>query len=407
MSNSAPKLERYVPKPGEPALPPQLAEFQNKTPEEVLAELNRMPFFMNSLPGDGNDDSDINFDALEALKAMNYEGDPTEMLTNFKNQGNEQFKLRNYKDARKFYEDGLQIDAEAYDPEKEAVELDEDAKPFSMEEFKAVKATVLSNKAACELELKNYRKCINDCKKSLEIDSKNVKAYYRMGKAFFLLKKYDEAKGSISFGLLIDKDNKSLLQLLKSVNTKEEEILADEMKKLAIEKENQRKIDLLEACLDIRMIENINSKEKNEFFELSKIHLEEKDVVDSQLIMPCLVLYPTINELDFVAEVGELSTGQDIIDQLTQRPQEFYLENPQYMCLDPNNNGKKLHMYMETKEGGLVKINKKWTINQIFQNETPKIPMLDHSLRIYLAPKDDTDWIKKWDKNECLEKRVL
>ncbi|OBA25441.1 TPR-like protein [Hanseniaspora valbyensis NRRL Y-1626] len=382
MSDSAPKLERYVPKPGEPALPPQLAEFQNKTPEEVLAELNRMPFFMNSLPGDGNDDSDINFDALEALKAMNYEGDPTEMLTNFKNQGNEQFKLRNYKDARKFYEDGLQIDAEAYDPEKD-------------------------NKAACELELKNYRKCINDCKKSLKIDSKNAKAYYRMGKAFFLLKKYDEANGSISFGLLIDKDNKSLLQLLKSVNTKEEEILADEMKKLAIEKEKQRKIDLLEACLDIRMIENINSKEKNEFFELSKIHLEEKDVVDSQLIMPCLVLYPTIDELDFVAEVGELSTGQDIIDQLTQRPQEFYLENPQYMCLDPNNNGKKLHIYMETKEGGLVKINKKWTINQIFQNETPKIPMLDHSLRIYLAPKDDTEWIKKWDKNECLEKRVL
>ncbi|XBW36517.1 hypothetical protein QEN19_002094 [Hanseniaspora menglaensis] len=406
MSSSIPKLEKYVPKPGEPALPPQLAEFQNKTPEEVLSELNKMPFFMNALPGDDKDGNEMNFDALEALKAMNYEGNPTDMILNFKTQGNEQFKLRNYKDARKFYESGLQVDAESYNPEEEAVEIDENEKPFSMKEFQAIKATVLSNKAACELELKNYRKAITDCKKSLEIDSRNVKAYYRMSKAFYLLKKLDEAKGSISFGLLIDKENKSLLQLLKNVTEKEEEILSNEMKKLAIEKEKKRKIDLLDACLDIRMIENVNSKEKNEFFELSKIHLEEEDVVDSQLIMPCLVLYPTINELDFVAEVGEMSTGQDVINHLLQRPQEFYLENPQYMCLDPVNKGKKLHMYMETKEGGLVKVNKKWTISEIFKIEAPKIPMLDHSLRIYLAPKDDTEWIKKWSKNECLDKRA-
>lgn len=404
MAINAPKLERYVPKPGEPALPPQLAEFQNKTPAEVLTELNKMPFFMNALPGEESGES---FDALEALKAMNYEGNPTEMLLNFKNQGNEQFQLRNYKDARKFYEDGLQIDAESYDPENEAVEIDEEEKPFEMEEFRALKATVLINLAACELELKNYKKCITQCRKALEIDSKSIKAYYRIAKAFFLLKKYDEAKGSATFGLLIDKENKPLLQLLNNVSHKEEEILANEMKKLAIVKEKQRQKDLLEACLDIRMIENINSKEKNEFFELSKLHLEENDVVDSQLIMPCLVLYPSINELDFVAEVGELSTGQEILQQLIQRPQEFYVENPQYLFLDPQNNGKQVNMYMETREGGLVKVNKKWTVSEIFKNETPKIPMLDGSLRVYLAPKNDTAWIEKWDKKECLEKRAL
>lgn len=237
-----PKLERYVPKPGEPALPPQLSEFQNKSTTEVLDELNKMPFFMNSLPTDMDDGE--NFQALEALKAMNYEGNPTDMITNFKNQGNDMFKAKNYKDARAFYQRGLDIDAESYNPDEDTVEANENEKPFDINEFNLIKAVVYSNKAACELSLKNYRRCINDCKKSLSIDSKNIKAYFRMAKAFMMLKLFDESLESIQFGLLLDKDNKSLLTLLNTVNDKIIEIDRNNKKNESIKQEEDRQKNL-------------------------------------------------------------------------------------------------------------------------------------------------------------------
>ena len=40
---------RYVPKPGEPALPPQLSEYTEKSTDDVIKELNRLPFFMTEL----------------------------------------------------------------------------------------------------------------------------------------------------------------------------------------------------------------------------------------------------------------------------------------------------------------------------------------------------------------------
>ena len=52
---------RYVPKAGEPALPPQLAEYSNKTTDEVIEELNRLPFFMTKLDeSDGDGGENIN-----------------------------------------------------------------------------------------------------------------------------------------------------------------------------------------------------------------------------------------------------------------------------------------------------------------------------------------------------------
>ena len=146
--SGTPKLERYVPKPGEPALPPQLSEFQNKSSAEVLDELNKMPFFMNSLPTDI--ESSENFQALEALRAMNYEGNPTDMITNFKNQGNDLFKAKNYKDARTYYQRGLDIDAESYNPEEDTPDVEEGGQPFDVNEFNSIKAGVYSNKAAWE-----------------------------------------------------------------------------------------------------------------------------------------------------------------------------------------------------------------------------------------------------------------
>lgn len=397
-----PKLERYVPKPGEPALPPQLSEFQNKSTTEVLDELNKMPFFMNSLPTDMDDGE--NFQALEALKAMNYEGNPTDMITNFKNQGNDMFKAKNYKDARAFYQRGLDIDAESYNPDEDTVEANENEKPFDINEFNLIKAVVYSNKAACELSLKNYRRCINDCKKSLSIDSKNIKAYFRMAKAFMMLKLFDESLESIQFGLLLDKDNKSLLTLLNTVNDKIIEIDRSNKKNESIKQEEDRQKNLLEAAIDLRQYTNVD---KAQCLPLpNQTYLEQKDVVDSQMIFSACVMYPGYNSYDPVGAISELSTPQELLSLFLDIPQEVIEKEPKYAIIDKHTNGKNVHVYMETLDGGLIKLNKKLTFNQILQNQSPVIPLFNKQLHVYFAAKDNSQWIKDWDKKMALAQRV-
>lgn len=397
-----PKLERYVPKPGEPALPPQLSEFQNKSTTEVLDELNKMPFFMNSLPTDMDDGE--NFQALEALKAMNYEGNPTDMITNFKNQGNDMFKAKNYKDARAFYQRGLDIDAESYNPDEDTVEANENEKPFDINEFNLIKAVVYSNKAACELSLKNYRRCINDCKKSLSIDSKNIKAYFRMAKAFMMLKLFDESLESIQFGLLLDKDNKSLLTLLNTVNDKIIEIDKNNKKNESIKQEEDRQKNLLEAAIDLRQYTNVD---KAQCLHLpNQTYLEQKDVVDSQMIFSACVMYPGYNSYDPVGAISELSTPQELLSLFLDIPQEVIEKEPKYAIIDKHTNGKNVHVYMETLDGGLIKLNKKLTFNQILQNQSPVIPLFNKQLHVYFAAKDNSQWIKDWDKKMALAQRV-
>lgn len=400
--SDTPKLERYVPKPGEPALPPQLSEFQNKSSAEVLDELNKMPFFMNSLPTDI--ESSENFQALEALRAMNYEGNPTDMITNFKNQGNDLFKVKNYKDARTYYQRGLDIDAESYNPEEDTLEVEEDSQPFDINEFNAIKAVVYSNKAACELSLKNYRKCINDCKSCLSIDSKNIKAYFRMAKAFMLLRYFDESLEAIKFGLLLDKNNKSLLSLLDEVNNKIVEIAKNEEKTKTLKFQEERKSALLEAALDLRQYVNVTTQVQPPM--PNSIALEEEDVVDSQMIFTATIKYPTYESFDVMGDISEVSTIHELIKMFENVPDYVVVDEPKYKILDKYNNNKGLHVYMETIDGGLVKMNKKWSFHKILGNENPKIPLINKGLVLYFAAAGDTKWIEDWDREHALSMRV-
>ncbi len=56
----------------------------------------------------------------------------------------------------------------------------------------SILAKLHSNRAMINLKYKNYGKVIEDCKSSLNYDSKNIKTYYRIAKAFIALKKYKE-----------------------------------------------------------------------------------------------------------------------------------------------------------------------------------------------------------------------
>lgn len=371
------KPEKYVPGPGDPALPPQLTEFQDKTTDEVMEELNRMPFFMTQLDNtDGEGGENLK---LEALKALAYEGEPHEIAENFKNQGNDLYRARRYKDARELYNKGVEV------------HCDDDA----------INESLFLNRAACELELKNHRRCINDCKEALGYNPKNVKCFYRMGRAFFSLNKLEEAKEAIEFGLRFDSNNAALGALLDKIVKKDEEIKAYEAKKENEKKEKERLGAILQAAVVVRNISIVNTSQPPELVKDAKISLENEEDIESQLIFPTMVMYPTTDEFDFVGSVGELSTPQDLLELVMQRPEEWF-QKPGH----ENFTTKKLIGYMETEAGGLIKVGKKVSFHDVLKMEKPNVPLFDNSLRIYFVPKQESEeWLGKWDKSQALERR--
>lgn len=371
------KPQRYVPGPNDPVLPPQLSEFQNKTTDEVLEELNRMPFFMTKLDdtdGDGGENQE-----LEALKALAYEGEPHEIAGNFKNQGNDLYKAKRFKDARELYNKGIEIKCDDT----------------------SINESLYANRAACELEIRNYRRCLNDCKTALQYNPKNLKCYYRMGKAFLALELLEEAQKSVEFGLQVDSSNKPLQSLLDIVSKKQE---AKKEQKAKIEQEKQIREGMqiiLENAMKLRKIINVKSNESPEIVRDAKVSLEDPVDCESQLIFPALVLYPTTDEFDFVAQVSELTTVQELVSLIMERPEEWF-QQPGH----ENFSAKSLVAYMETEAGGLVKVGKKMVLHDILKMDKPRIPIFDGALKVYLVPKAESEeWLGKWDRTKAMERR--
>lgn len=372
------KPQKYVPGINDPVLPPQLAEFQDKSTDEVLEELNRMPFFMTKLDtsdGDGGENVE-----LEALKALAYEGEPHEIAENFKKQGNDLYKVGRYRDARELYTKGIEIKCDVA----------------------AINESLFANRAACELELKNYRKCINDCKNALKYNARNIKCYYRIGKAYMQLKNFTEAQGAVEFGLKIDGDNSSLKTLEGFI---EKKVSEEQEKASKIEKERKRLEDektMLEDTKILRNFTDISTAHPPELLKEAKIRLEDAMDPESQMIFPALAMFPLSDEFDFIAEVGELTTVGELINILMDRPAEWF-EKPEHKGY----NAKSLVAYMETVSGGLVKAGKKMTFHDILGKETPNVPLFDSALKVFLVPKKSSEeWISNWDKAAAVRRRT-
>lgn len=360
----------------DPALPPQLADVSSKSTEEIMAELNKLPFFMNDLSGEDTEERP----EIEALKALAYEGDPVEVAENFKKQGNDKYKIKFYSDAIEFYTKGIDVECGS----------------------SYVEAALYLNRAACNLELKNYRRCINDCKECLVRQPKNVKALFRAAKAYFAIEHYDEALSVLNFAISIDNKNAAVNAMKKKVEEKLQYVKDLELKRKKKEEEKIRIEQNLNQALEVRGMVSLKSSYGTDTIGDSKIHLEDPNDIETQLIIPTVIIYPTVDEFDVVNEVSELTTPLELMELvMSERPDEYFNDGKHN-----NFKPKKLEAYMETEDGGLVKVPKKNPINTVLMSQNPKVPLFDNILRFYFVPKaDSANWISKWNKKEALEKR--
>lgn len=100
-----------------------------------------------------------------------------------KEQANEIYRAKQFEDAFDRYQTLL------HDLDK--VTTEEDSTHHA--EVTPLRAILHLNLAACALEMKRYQETVEHCTRVLQVEPSNAKASYRMGKAYYLLKRYDKA----------------------------------------------------------------------------------------------------------------------------------------------------------------------------------------------------------------------
>ncbi|KAK9389837.1 hypothetical protein V1515DRAFT_591992 [Lipomyces mesembrius] len=228
-------------------------KYASEDTPSLMKDLNRLPLFMTEVDTtDGEGGSNL---ALEALQALAYEGTPFEIASNFKTQGNDCFKIKQYRDAAEYYgkaialmtekdqrkvESGGSNSADIAEKEKIAETFDAEEPSTRIqvisdnyrakadkeaEKLKELVTTCYLNRAACNLELKNYRRVINDCAEVLKLQPPNAKAYYRSARACLAIDKIREAQEFVELGLGLEPQSSYFKDLSIKVMQREDYLL--------------------------------------------------------------------------------------------------------------------------------------------------------------------------------------
>lgn len=122
----------------------------------------------------------------------------------------------------------------------------------------STKATILTNRAACYLKLKQYEKCVSDCTDALQLDSSLVKALYRRAIALEQLSDFNASFEDLTKLIKIDPTNADAVDSARRVKEtllsqrKEQTEVQKWLKVLAEDKARTKEalVALIEMCSD-------------------------------------------------------------------------------------------------------------------------------------------------------------
>ncbi|WYZ46307.1 hypothetical protein EsH8_IX_000532 [Colletotrichum jinshuiense] len=385
------------------ALPPGHALLSGKTADEIFADLNKSPLFMTEL--EENDD-------LAALQALAYEGTPRENGEEFKEQGNECFKARKHADAKEFYTKGIDILAaeerkrargektyhteraasgEGDDAEEREIEVEDDADEIAKQ--RAVLESLYVNRAACHLELGNFRSCWTDCGFALRLNPKNLKAYYRSSRALLKVGRIAEADDACARGLALDAENKPLKAVAEDIIKAAERADAKARREAELLAKERRRAMLLKAALAARAIKTRETAQPPQMEDAKLRLVPDEDDPASSLSFPAVLLYPLNLESDFIKAFNEQECLADHLAYILPVPWD---EEREYTPAS-------VECYMETLKGGLVKVGKKAALLKVLSGGN--VEVVDDIMRVYVVPSSKAKgWIEEFKLKKAAEK---
>ena len=367
-----------------PTLPPAMAALKGKSGEEILKDLNKHPLFMTDLEEN---------DELEALRALAYEGSPAEVALGFKDRGNESFRDKQWKDAKEFY--GKAVEVLLIEVRKRQAGQKTAADEEEVKKEIGILEACLVNRAACHLELRNFRSCTLDCASVLRINGKNLKAFYRSAKALLALGRIPEADDACARGLALDPENKSLQLLAQEISKMDGEVTEKKNKDLEREARRRQEDFTLKAALKARGIKTRKTAQSPEM-EDAKVELVP-DPTDSSstLNFPTVLLYPLHLESDFIKSFNETDVLGDHLEYILPAPWD---KREEYTV-----NG--VECYMETVTGGLVKVGRKVSLLKVLS--AGNIEVVDDMVRMFVVPKARaSEWVAEHKKKKAVEQTV-
>lgn len=129
-----------------------------------------------------------------------------------KQQGNELFKQQHYHECIQRYVQALVYLGELYAAE------DEDLKTQKTE----ISFSCYLNIAAASLKIEEYKRCVDNCNKALELKPDSAKAHFRKGQAYALLQEFADARKALDRALQLDPEEKAIQKELAALQKKEQ-----------------------------------------------------------------------------------------------------------------------------------------------------------------------------------------
>ncbi|KAL5332717.1 hypothetical protein BJX70DRAFT_105231 [Aspergillus crustosus] len=367
LPGNAERLRELEKESSAPKLPPAMAAVESHTTDELADILNKTPLFMTDISKAGDEQGENIM--LDALRALQNEGTRGDVAQNFREQGNEAAREKRWADAKEYYSKGIAILRSKEDKwDKPEDEAEEERLRREVEEAS------YTNRALCNLELKNYRSTTLDCAAVLQLNPRNVKAFYRSAMALYALDKIPEAEDAAARGLAIDANNKLLQQI--AAKTAERKAVVDRIaaKRRADDERTRKEQVLLGTALQARQIRTRKTEQPPEMEDANIKLAPDPLSPESTLEFPTVLLYPMDAQSDFIKGFSEMSSIEDHLDYIFPLPwdtkKEYTIQN--------------VECYMDTYTGGLIKAGKKLPLLQILSGS--KVEIVDELVRIYVVP---------------------
>ncbi|XP_041974336.1 DNA polymerase interacting tetratricopeptide repeat-containing, protein of 47 kDa [Aricia agestis] len=272
-------------------------------------EMDKHPFFMKSVPENG--ELSPLAEGLAKLKYDPEENTPLELTTSYKEDGNFNFKHKNYRLAILGYTEGIKVRCD--DPE--------------------MNSSLYNNRAAAHWFLKNYRSALFDSERALSFKPDHTKARVRAAKAALECSKYDTCIEHCQKLLENDNKEKEIIDLLNTAKKKKAiQDRDDRRNKKEASKKKDQKDAIVKAIIE-RGIKISNCEDEDDI-DLSKlepslpgaqdsiVHIE-----DGVLKWPVLLLYPEYQMTDFIKSCPE---NVPLVNQLQQLFPAPWDENSKY-----------------------------------------------------------------------------
>ncbi|KAI5463271.1 hypothetical protein BGZ63DRAFT_351760 [Mariannaea sp. PMI_226] len=364
-----------------PELPIAHTLAKGKSVDEVVADLKKSPIFMTDMSDMDEENEDI-----AALQALAYEGTALENGLDFKERGNDCFKVKGYRDAKEFYTKGINIlFLEERKRRHGQVTTNPEGEPDSAEEIAKQRETLEA--------LYNYRSCWTDCAAAIRLNPDNIKAYYRSARALLAVDRIEEADDVCARGLALDTANTGLKAVAEDIIKRAREIDARRKKEAEREAREKRREALLKAALRARNIPTRTTAQPPEMEDAKMQLVPDPDDPRSSLSIPAVLLYPLHLESDFIKAFNETQTLEDHLAYILPLPWD------QEGAYTPSG----VDCYIETREGGLLKMGKRLSLLKVLG--TGKVEVVDEVVRIFVVPHSKAEaWVKEHKIKRSAEK---